>query len=410
MNTMNEVIGCEVCDGSELTPALDLGMHPMCDDLVAVGDSRECKEYPIHIYYCRSCNTAHQRFQVPKNELFPSDYHYRSRFTADVLDGMQELVSTCMSGELSLENKTVLDIGCNDGSLLRFFKSKGARTIGIEPTDAALEARQFGHIIYQDFITADISNEVVSKYGHPDFITFTNVFAHIENLDDVLSALRLLIGPNTTLIIENHYLGSVLSRNQFDTFYHEHPRTYSVNSFLYIARKLNLSIFDLRFPARYGGNIRIYLKKAETSNIPASVLAEYIKSESGFFSNLQEMGAKIQHWRHAKSREVSNILQREGRLPAKGFPGRSAILIKLLGLNESTISAVYEKPGSLKIGHYVPGTKIPILSDAELLKDHGSGATILNLAWHISNEIREYLQDLGHRGNVVDIISQDDME
>jgi hypothetical protein len=74
---LTEISRCEVCGAASLRPVLDLGAHPMCDDLVGIGDNRVCKEYPIEILFCECCRTAHQRFQVPQQDLFPSTYHYR---------------------------------------------------------------------------------------------------------------------------------------------------------------------------------------------------------------------------------------------------------------------------------------------------------------------------------------------
>src|ERR1019366_1636060 len=116
-------------------------------------------------------------------------------FTADVLKGMVGLVESCESRLGSLAGKTVLDIGCNDGSLLDYFKAKGATTVGIEPTAAFREAEQKGHVTFEGFLSEDIAAAVVASHGNPDIITFTNVFDHIENLSEVLGALQRLMAP-----------------------------------------------------------------------------------------------------------------------------------------------------------------------------------------------------------------------
>ena len=105
--------------------------------------------------------------------------------------------------------------------------------------------------------------EILATCGQLDFITFTNVFAHIENLSELLAALKVLIGPKTVVVIENHYMGAILDSDQLNTFYHEHPRTYSLKSFTYIAKDLGLNLMDVEFPSRYGGNIRVYLGHGE---------------------------------------------------------------------------------------------------------------------------------------------------
>lgn len=387
---------CEVCGSENLEEVLNLGNHPLCDDLVPIGDNRKCKEYPIVIYLCNNCYTAHQAFQVPKESLFTDQYHYRARMTGSVLSGMKDLVENCEIKFGDLQGKKVLDIGCNDGSLLDFFEEKGCLTFGVDPTSAVKDSK---HNSIQAFFDRSSSNKILLEFGKPDLITFTNVFAHIENLPELIENLKSLIGPNTNIIIENHYLGAVLNTNQFDTFYHEHPRTYSYKSFEYISSSLGLKLLDAQFVSRYGGNIRVYMGHNTIENKSLKNAPD----ENVFRHQFMMLDKHIQSWIIKQKKEISLIVKSHGKLRAKAFPGRAAILIKLLQLNEQHISAVYEIVGSIKVEHYVPGTKIPIKPEAELYNLENQEEIILNLAWHIPGEVRANLKVNGYLGKVIDI-------
>ena len=118
------------------------------------------------------------------------------------------------------------------------------------------------------------------------------------------------------------------------------------------------------------------------------------------------MNALIKNWKIKKLNQIKKLYFKNGKLMAKAFPGRAAILIKLLNLNENYISAVYEKPNSKKIGYYVPGTKIPILSDNLLFKKikQKKVSIIINLAWHLSKEIKNYLRSKKYKKIIFDIL------
>ena len=402
---IKKINGCEVCGADSLSPLLDLGMHPLCDDLIPVNEKSECLRFPIEIIYCRDCNTAHQKYQVKKATLFPKSYHYRSRFTADVLAGMASLVESVGKTWGPFDEKTVLDIGCNDGSLLDMFSAKGAATIGVEPTGAYADAQGREHLIINDFFSESTARTILETHPRIDVITFTNVFAHIEDLSALLAALSILMSEDTILVVENHYLGAVIDRNQFDTFYHEHPRTYSLSSFVHIARTLGRELSAVEFPQRYGGNIRVVIgKKGAVTPEDTALIQATIEREAKYFNNFSDMRLFIDSWKEEKTALIKTLVKEHGKLQAKAFPGRAAILVALLELSDDQIECVYEKPGSLKIGHFLPGTRIPIRSDDELVPRLDETKVLLNLAWHIPAEIEAYLRKLGFNGEVVHVV------
>ena len=392
---------CEVCDSKNIKKIIDLGDQPLCDDLIKIGSKKKSKKFETQIYFCLNCYTALHKTQIAPKILFPKNYHYRAKFTKDVLRGMKDLVNETIN-IVKKKKLRVLDIGCNDGSLLNFFKIKGFKTYGIEPTNAFKEAQK-NHIIMNSYFNSSTAKSFLLKYGNPDIITFTNVFAHIKDLKSLLINLKILLKTKTILIIENHYLKSVIKNNQFDTFYHEHPRTYSLKSFIYVAKFLNLEIFKVQFPKRYGGNIRVYLGNKKKFKF----LKKHLKEEQQVIKQIFTLKDKIKRWKKNKTLQLKKMNLKFGPLPAKAFPGRASILINLLGLTQKQISKVYEQNNSKKIGHYIPGTRIPIGNDNGLKKINYK-VPLINFSWHISSEIRRYLIKNKIKNKLIDIVSPKD--
>ena len=397
---------CQICNSS-LINFLDLGKQPLCDDLRAKPNTN--KFYKLQIKFCKKCLTAFQKFNINKKILFPKNYHYRSANTKDVLNGMKDLVNQILKLKKNLKGKNVLDVGCNDGSLLDFFKKKGSFTYGLEPTGAYVEAKKKKHTILNDYINSKTSSFFKKKIKKFDVITFTNVFAHIENFKELINSLKMLISKDTLIVIENHYLVEVIKKNQFDTFYHEHPRTYSLNSFFMISKLLDLNIVKYDFVKRYNGNIRVFLGFSPTYK--SSKIKVDLRNERKVIKNMKNFQKIVNKWKVKKKAFLKNLTNKYGSLPAKAFPGRASIIINLLSLDKNTISHVYEKNFSLKTNKFVPGTNIKILKEKYFNSKERKKGIIINLAWHISSEIRYYLRkNLKYKGKVIDIISKKDFK
>ena len=398
---------CQICN-SKIFSFLNLGKQPLCDDLTI--KPNDSNFYKLEIAFCKKCLTAYQKYNIDKKILFPKKYHYRSANTNDVLLGMRDLVNKIQKIRGSLKNKVVLDVGCNDGSLLDIFKKKGCKTYGIEPTNAFQEAKKKGHIIYNKYFDIKMSHILKKDLRNIDIITFTNVFAHIEDFKNLLQSLKNIITKDTLLVIENHYLGEVIKKNQFDTFYHEHPRTYSLNSFNKISNLLGLKILNYNFVRRYNGNLRVFLGTTKNTVVKLK-LKKDLDNEKKILNNLKNFQKKVEKWKIKKKNYLIKLTNKHGPLPAKAFPGRASILINLLQLDKKIISGIYEKNFSLKTNKYVPGTNIKIIKEKYFTKKEHDKGLIINLAWHISSEIKSYLKKkLKYKGKIINIISNKDFK
>lgn len=389
---------CEVCQNVLHGPTLNLGTHPLCDDLIGIDANARVPKYLQEIQLCSICLTAHQLHPVKKELLFKPDYHYRAGITKDVISGMQDLAKESLETFNDKRHIKAIDIGCNDGSLLKIIKGLRPQsiTIGVEPTNAILEARNSIDYTINDFFNNSVATQVFKKFGTIDLITFTNVFAHIENLPTLLKNLKMLIGPKTKLVIENHYLGSILDIHQFDTFYHEHPRTYSVTSFRYIAESLGMNLENVTFPRRYGGNIRVII--SSNKKLPEVEYQKLIAIEQTFTKEFSRLQKVYEEWQEDSMQVIRELTNRHGVIYGKSLPGRAVMLISSLGLDETSMPFIFEQDSSPKINYLVPGTKTKIVSDKQI--ETIKPKSLVIWAWHIAGEVRDYLRSMGYKGEV----------
>ena len=391
---------CDVCKAKLSPNVLSLGAQPLCDDLKKIGSSKKNKLYKIELKLCKNCLTINQLHKIDQKVLFPRKYNYRAALTKDVQKGMDDFTNK-VSKLIKKKNKTVLDIGCNDGSLLNFFKKKGFKTFGIEPTNAHEDCSK-NHKIFNEYFTKKTVTKILSKNKFIDVVTFTNVFAHIPDFQELIKNLKLLIPNINYLVIENHYMGSIFKTDQFDTFYQEHPRTYSVKSFHIISKILGIKIKKIEFPKRYGGNIRVYM--SNNNNKSNFDISKIIKKEKKFHKKFLGLQNKINIWKENKNSLIKSLIQKGYTIYGKAFPGRASILVNLLKIDKDKMNCIFEQNNSPKNFHYAPGTKIPILPDSNMKNILKKNSVIINFSWHISNEIKKYLKKMNIRNKIINII------
>ena len=250
---------CQICGSKKIKSVLNLGHQPLADDLK---DTRSNNVgtifFPIIIGFCKECILLQNNYIVDDKSLYSKNYHYRPGITKDVVSNFGTMSQKLIKLYNLNSKHIVADIGCNDGSLLKQFRKLGIKkTIGIEPTDTIRFAKPEIKTV-QDFMNVSSSKKALKFYGKTDLITTTNVFAHTNNLKSFILGVKKLIKKDGIFVIENHYLGAILKKKQFDSFYHEHLRTYSLTSLIKLMKYYGFKIVNAYTTERYGGNIQAH--------------------------------------------------------------------------------------------------------------------------------------------------------
>ncbi len=391
---------CQISGIKDLKSILSLGYLPPVNKLKKINSSlREDIFFPSELVFSLSSNLVQINTVVNKEILFPSEYPYTSSTTKILRENFKELYKDCKKIINISSKELVIDIGSNDGNLLNNFKNSH-RVLGITPEKIGNIAIRNGIPTLIKYFDKTTTNLVLKKYGKAKIITATNVFAHIENVHKLMKNILKILDEDGIFVSESHYLVSLIKTVQYDTIYHEHLRYYSLKSLEYLFKKYNMEIIHAKKINTHGGSIRVYAARKEKFKINKNV-KKILNFEKNFlnwktFNNFKKkvIASKLDLYSILKK-----LKEKNKKIYGIGAPSRATTLINYVGLDENIIDCVLEIEGSYKIGNYIPGKKIPILSEKKLYNDPPD--FVILFSWHIASELKLNLKKKGFKGKFI---------
>jgi len=394
---------CQVCDSDKLHLVIDLGHQPLCDSLLTKEQLNEPEmTYPLRFFWCENCSLAQIDYCVDGSTVYHPNYPYKSGVTKELVEYQHDMSRSLAAKYGIKESDLVVDIGSNDGTLLKGFKEAKAKVLGVEPTNIAKLANQDGIETIQEFFTEKLGKEMKERYGQASLILATNMFAHMATIGEVVSGIEALLKDDGVFISETHYLLDVINGGQFDTIYHEHLRTYSLKSLIKLFSYYNFTVTDVERGSRYGGNIRVHVTKGKDRPVSDNVKTLLALEESSGLNKLetyQKFAARVQQ---AKSDFVNFLRDAKAQgksVIANSCPGRSVTLFNYYGIDSSLVPYITEQPASLKLGMYLPGKHLPVVNNEILIKEQPN--YVILLAWHYAGPIMEQLRARGLRSDFI---------
>lgn len=401
-NILGHINNCQICSYNKLETILSFGHQPIVQAYLTEKQLHQPEiTYPLNFCYCPNCGLAQLDYIPDPKIVFPRNYPYRTGLTNMLIRNFRELTDTLEKKYQLKKSDLIVDIGCNDGTLLEGFKNKGLRVLGIEPTNAAKSARQKGIPAIQKYFNETVAREAVKKYGRAKIITLTNAFAHINNIYDIMRGIKVLLDKDGVFVSESQYMLDMMQGLELDTIYHEHLRFYSLKPLKKLFSKSNFTMIDAERISAAGGSIRVYAQKGKrgvNTRVNKLIAAE---KKAGLY-DIKTLRRYAKKMIDAKDKLMALIIkckQKNARLAGVGSPGRSNTLLNFVKINNHLMNYTCEKTGSPKIGLFTPGTHIPVVDEKKLLSDQPDYALVLS--WHIGEELMKKLRQLGYKGKFI---------
>ena len=387
---------CQICNTKKIIPVLDFGFQPLADDLLKENNKNNLSiSYPIKLYLCKSCRLVQNNFIVGDKKLYNKDYHYRPGISKTVENNLFNLAEKLIELYSLEKNDLIVDVGCSDGTLLNSFKKLGFQNVvGVEPTNTYKIAKKKGIFTINSFFNKKSSSQILKKFGKAKLITTTNVFAHTGELKEFISGVNKTLSNNGIFVVENHYLKDIVEKVQFDSFYHEHLRTYSLKSLIKLLRYYKLNIIDAYTTERYNGNIQAHFSKNKSLKITKNIKLIMQKENNAKLDHLNTYVKFSNKVEKAKT-DLFNYINKNSNktIIGKSYPARASVILNYFSFLKDKMKFIAEQPTSLKLNHYIAGTNIKIV-DSKILKKNKPNIIII-FAWHLFKEIKDKWKSKG---------------
>jgi SAM-dependent methyltransferase len=368
MEKFKNISCCRLCKYPVLKTVMDFGLSPLANAYPTSKDTEE-EVFPLTVVKCGNCGHVQLKETIEPEVLF-SNYLYSSSDSPSLINHFKDYASQIVQ---RFKPQSVLEIGSNDGILLRPLKELGVpRLIGVEPAaNIADKSRDIEDkvndsvAIYATYFTDPFAGILESKFGQVDIVCANNVFAHIAGLDDVIRGVSRILKGDGVFIFENAYLFDTIKGLYFDQVYHEHLQYYGIKPLANYLSIHGMEIFDIQNVGTQGGSFRVFVQKEGGKRPTTQAVKNIINEEIGYElyedETYRKFLAKLSGLKSNLRTLIEKAQQENKTISCYGCPAKFALFSKYFELDDKIIKYVVDD-SPLKQGRFSPGKKIPIVS------------------------------------------------
>lgn len=390
---MNPVLthksACRICRSRNLAKAFSFGPTPLANSFLDRKFLHEPEQYfPLDAYLCRRCGLL-QLLDVVSPEVLFKEYVYVSSTSSVFVAHFRDFAEVAFKRFVLTRDSFIIDIGSNDGILLRPFRERGARVLGIEPDRSiALRASRSGVDTHVGFFTPQLANELARRHGRADLVTATNVFAHIDDIHSVARGVKCLLKKGGVFMIEVPYLVDFLEQNLFDTVYHEHLSYFSVSALAEFFKRVGMWIVDVEKVPTHGGSLRVFVKNQRARSAAGNAVRSLLVAEKKLGLQREETyrayALRVQKNRAKLLTLLTSLKEKGKRIAGYGAPAKGNTLLNYFSIGSDLLDYIVDD-SPYKQGKHTPGKRIPVVPPERLRADPPD--YLLILAWNFAEPL-----------------------
>ncbi|MEW6141322.1 MAG: class I SAM-dependent methyltransferase [Thermodesulfobacteriota bacterium] len=396
---------CRHCDTPLRHSFADLRTSPLANSYLTADDLHRMEPfYPLHALVCDKCLLVQLEHSASPQEIF-SHYLYFSSYSDSWLSHASAYADL-MTASLSLGRESlVIEIGSNDGYLLRFFQQKGIPVLGIEPAgNVAAVARERGIDTRVEFFGQACASALTREGKLADLVVGNNVLAHVPDINDFVKGLTVVLRPGGVATMEFPHLLRLMEQVQFDTIYHEHFFYFSLLAVDGIFRGHGLAIYDVEELPTHGGSLRIYARHATdcpgSGSVSPRVSGIIQRERQAGLHTMETYATFSEKVKETKRRLLECLIRIKAggkSIVAYGAPAKGNTLLNYCGIGTDFLDYTVDRSPH-KQGHYLPGTRIPIHHPDRIRETQPD--YVLILPWNLTEEISQQMAHIRDWGGM----------
>jgi SAM-dependent methyltransferase len=390
---------CIVCGSNDVEPFLDLGETALANRFLTEAELGQPEpKFPLVVGFCHGCSHVQLTEHVSPSAMF-EDYLYISSASDTLKRHLYHLSDVVTERHRVDSEDLVIDIGCNDGTLLKGFRQHGARALGVDPARNLAELFHEPDIDrYTGFFDSRSAREIRDRFGTAAVVTATNTFPHVPALGDFVEGVQTVLAPGGVFVIEAHYLVDMVEQGAFDTIYHEHVSYWALRPMIRLFEANGMRVVRVERVPLHHGQLRVFVQRDDEGEVDPTVRAT-LEAESAMgidrIETYRRFADRTRLVKEMLSRTMSDVRAEGNRIAGYGAPAKGNTLLGFLEVGPRQLDYIADR-SPLKQGLYTPGSHVPVVAPERILEEQPE--YVLLLAWNFADEVMEQQAEYRARG------------